>query len=365
MDFIGKILQYASFGESHAEGIGGIISGYPSGIDIDIAFLESELKRRQGGSKFATPRKEPDSFSLLSGIFEGVSTGCSIGFFIKNENARSKDYSNIKDIFRPSHADFTYFQKYGIRDYRGGGRSSARESVARVLAGGLFKLLLKQFNIEIKSGIYAVGTKISKIDSIESFDFNHAKNSQIFALDKALEQEQKEEILKAKKEHNSIGASAIVIATGVMAGLGEPLGYKIDSAIASGLMGLNGVKGVEVGAGARSARMLGSQNNDFIDSKAGFLSNNSGGILGGISNGDTLVFKVHFKPTPSIFLEQKSININHEDVLVNLQGRHDPCIGVRGSVVAESIMAFYLADLLLLNASAKISNLKKIYGIKD
>lgn len=361
MESSGILLQFSSFGESHGRGIGGILSGMPSGVKIDYDFLESEIGRRKGGHKFATPRKEEDSFEILSGVFDGISTGAAIGFFIPNTNVRSKDYNDIKDIFRPGHADFTYHHKYGHRDYRGGGRSSARESVARVLAGGLAKLLLREFDIEIFSGITRVGNVATKYDNFSYDDFMRARGSAIFALDDTIEKEQEEAILRAKSKGDSIGSSAFLCVRGVPIGLGEPLYYKLDSVLAKDLMGLNAIKAVEIGNGIESAKLHGSQNNDYMISN-GFKSNNSGGILGGISNGNDIIIKVHFKPTPSIFCKQQTIDVENNELEIKLQGRHDPCVGIRGSVVCESIVALVIADMLMLNMSAKLSNLKKIYG---
>lgn len=360
MESSGILLQFSSFGESHGHGIGGILSGMPSGVVIDESFLESEIARRKGGHKFSTPRKEEDSFQILSGVFEGVSTGMPIGFFIPNMNVRSKDYTNIKDVFRPGHADFTYYCKYGYRDYRGGGRSSARESVARVLAGGLAKLLLKEFNIEVLSGIKSVGQIESECSSFSYDDFIRARQSAIFALDSKKEGEWQDAILQAKAKGDSIGASALLCIRNVPIGLGEPLYYKLDSVLAKELMGLNAVKAIEIGNGINSSKLYGSQNNDYMDSN-GFVSNNSGGILGGISNGDDIIIKIYFKPTPSIFCEQKTIDIHNNELDIKLQGRHDPCVGIRGSVICESIASLVIADMMLLNMSAKLSNLKKVY----
>lgn len=357
----GILFQFISFGESHGAGIGGVVSGMPSGVVIDNDFLQAEVARRKGGGKFATPRKEEDSVEILSGVFEGVATGAPIGFFVPNTNVKSKDYSAIKDIFRPSHADFTYFHKYGVRDYRGGGRSSARESVARVFAGGLAKLLLREFGIKIFSGINAVGSVVSPRREFSESEFLQARNSEIFALDSSLESSMKDEILNAKNSGDSVGASALVCVKNLPLGLGEPLNYKLDSILARDLMGLNAVKAVEIGNGIESSRLKGSQNNDFMR-KSGFVSNNSGGILGGISNGEEVVVGVHFKPTPSIFLPQDSVDIYGNEVRVKLQGRHDPCVGVRGSVVCEGIVAMILADMLLLNVSSSLDKIKRVYG---
>ena len=355
MNTFGERLRISTFGESHGSGIGCVIDGMPSNIKIDLDFIQNEINRRKGGNPYATQRKESDEVEILSGVFEGYTTGTPIGIFIKNHNTKSSDYSNIKDLFRPSHADFTYFHKYDIRDYRGGGRSSARESVARVASGAFAKLLLNEFDIQIKSGIYSIGGCECK-----NIDFDYALKSEIKSLDMNVEDKQKEIINKARKNHDSVGGIALLCASNVPIGLGEPLYYKLDSAIGSLMLGLNGVKALEIGNGVESSKNFGSKNNDEI-TKNGFLSNNSGGILGGISNGDEIIIKVHFKPTPSIFKPQKTISTTNKEQILNLKGRHDPCIAVRGSVVAESMLALIIADMLLLNASSNIKYLKKIY----
>lgn len=356
MNTFGKIFRITTFGESHGRGVGCIIDGIPSGVFIDLEFIQEELNRRKGGQNiYSTQRKEEDKMQILSGVFEGYSTGAPIGVFIENNNTKSKDYDNIKDLFRPGHADFTYFHKYGFRDYRGGGRSSARESVARVAGGAFAKLILREFGIETKSGILQIGEISAK-----KIDFSNAKKSEIFSLDEDVENLQKEMIINAKNSHDSIGGVALVSAFNVPIGLGEPLYYKLDSAIGELMLGLNGVKAVEIGDGINSSKSLGSKNNDPIR-KNGFSSNNSGGILGGISNGEQIDIKIYFKPTPSIFKLQKTIDKNNNEVDLMLKGRHDPCIAIRGSVVAESMLASILTDMLLLNASTKIDNLKKIY----
>ncbi len=356
MNSFGKRFILTTFGESHGKAIGCVIDGVPAGLKIDEEFIQKELDRRKPGqNKFATARKEADKVEILSGVFEGVSTGTPIAMVIFNKDQKSKDYSNIKDIFRPGHADFTYWHKYGIRDYRGGGRSSARETAARVAAGAVAKLMLKELNIEIVSGVYKIGTIESK-----NFDFGYAKNSEIYALDKEMEEAQKEEILKAKESHDSIGGAVLVKVLNSPIGLGEPIYYKLDAVLAEAMMGINGVKAVEIGAGIKSVEMRGSEDNDEI-SKEGFLTNNSGGVLGGISNGDEIVIKVHFKPTPSIFQPQKTIDIYGNETTCELKGRHDPCIAIRGSIVAESMAALVMADMLLLNMGRRVEDLKKIY----
>lgn len=356
MNTFGLALRITTFGESHGAGIGGVIDGLPAGIVIDEELLQAEMLRRSGGKNlYSTQRKEADAVEILSGVFAGKTTGTPLGFFIKNSASKSGDYDSIKDLFRPGHADFTYFQKYHIRDYRGGGRSSARESAVRVAAGAIAKMLLRNFDIKIQSGILSIGT----IEA-EDIDFNHARESEIFALDCKKETMQKEAIMQARNTHNSIGGVALIEANGIPAGLGEPLYYKLDSAIGALMLGLNGVKAVEIGEGVQSTHLLGSENNDEMDTQ-GFLSNHCGGVLGGISTGNALRVKVHFKPTPSIFLPQRTQDIQGNTVECKIKGRHDPCIAVRGSVVCEAQLAFILADMLLLNASSTLENLKKLY----
>ena len=356
MNTFGHKFRFTTFGESHGKAIGCIVDGVPAGLFIDEEFIQSELDRRKPGkTKFETARKEDDSVEILSGVFEGLSTGTPIAMIIYNTNQKSGDYSNVKDLFRPGHADFSYFHKYGIRDYRGGGRSSARETAARVAAGAIAKLMLKELGIIVASGIVEVDGIVGDL-----IDFEHAKNSAIYSLDQNAEIAQKEAISNALKSHDSVGGVALVRAFGVPCGFGEPLYHKLDSKIADAMMGINAVKGVEIGAGCNSSRLKGSQNNDQISS-IGFLSNHSGGILGGISNGDEIDVKVYFKPTPSIFIEQKTVNTQNEDSSYFLKGRHDPCVAIRGSIVCESMMALVLADMSLLNLSSKMENLKKIY----
>lgn len=353
----GKKFSFTTFGESHGKAIGCLVDGVPAGLSIDEEFIQSELDRRKPGqNKFSTMRKEGDKVEILSGVFEGLSTGTPIMLIIFNEDQKSKDYTNIKDIFRPGHADFTYFHKYGIRDYRGGGRSSARETAARVAAGAIAKLLLKDIGVTLQSGIYS----IAGIDAKE-LDFDRVSKSPIYALDKAQEKLQEEAILNAKNSHDSVGGVALVRVQNAPIGLGEPLYYKLDAILAEAMMGINGVKAIEIGEGFNASALHGSDNNDLIK-KEGFVSNKSGGILGGISNGDNIEFKVYFKPTPSIFIAQDTVDINNEEHNCALKGRHDPCIAVRGSVVAESMAALVIADMLLLNMSSKMENVKKVFS---
>jgi chorismate synthase len=319
----GKKFSFTTFGESHGTAIGCVVDGVPAGLFINEDFIQSELDRRKPGqNKFATSRKEDDKVEILSGVFEGLSTGTPIAIVIYNQNQKSNDYTNIKDIFRPGHADFTYFHKYGLRDYRGGGRSSARETALRVAAGAIAKLMLNELGIDVQSGIFA----IAGIEA-ENIDFENVKGSEIYALDKSKENEWKEAILKAKNSHDSVGGVALIRVKNAPVGLGEPLYYKLDAILAEAMMGINGVKAIEIGEGINSSTLKGSTNNDLIK-KDGFVSNHSGGILGGISNGDEIDLKVYFKPTPSIFIAQDTVDIHNVEHNCALKGRHDPCIAV-------------------------------------
>ena len=404
MNTFGRKLTLTTFGESHGVAIGGVLDGFPAGVRIDLIFIQSELdKRRPGGSKFATARSEGDRVEILSGVFEGVSTGTPIGFIIRNENQKSGDYENLRELFRPGHADYAYYRKYGIRDHRGGGRSSARETAVRVAGGAIAQILLGEFGVSVQSGVASVG----EISCGEQLDFELAVRSEIFSLGN--EEAMKEEILKAKQGHDSVGASVVTVIRGAPVGLGEGLYYKFDAVIAAAMMGINGVKAVEIGEGVSASKMRGSENNDpmsaayagvnsgadnstlegasklanlnggkfdeckneangaacrdsNLNEKFGFASNHAGGMLGGMTSGQEVVIKTHFKPTPSIFLSQPTQNVRGQDVVCELRGRHDPCIGVRGSVVATAMARLVTADMLLLNLSTNLANLKKIYG---
>ena len=381
MNTFGKRFALSSFGESHGVAIGGVIDGMPSNVEINLEFLQNEMSKRKPGGKYATNRKEDDELRILSGVFEEngklFSTGASIGFVIENTSQHSKDYENIKELFRPGHGDFGYFAKWGIRDHRGGGRASARETAIRVAGGAFAQLLLNHFGIEVKSGVLSVGEiGVGSVSSgyaelLGAVDFENARNSEIFALLPECEASQKELIKSCKDSGESVGASVLSVAKGLFAGLGEPMYDKLDSKIAEAMMSINGVKAVEIGAGVAASRLRGSKNNDellpaskgeFGWVRAEFSSNNAGGVLAGISSGADLVVLSHFKPTPSIFSEQKTINKRGEAVKFALVGRHDPCIGVRGSVVATAMMRLVLADMLLLGASSRLEMLKRAWS---
>ncbi len=359
MNTFGRKLTLTTFGESHGKALGCILDGVPAGLSIDEEFIQCELDRRKPGkSPLETGRKEDDRVEILSGVFKGISTGAPIAMVIYNTDQKSKDYENIKDLFRPGHADFTYYHKYGIRDYRGGGRSSARETAARVAGGAIAKLMLKEIGVEIHAGV-------CEIDGIKAgfHDFDHAKTSQILALDPVIEPLQKEAVINAKNSHDSVGGVVLATAVGVPTGLGEPLYYKLDALLAEAMMGINAVKAVEIGDGIATTHMKGSQNNDQI-TKDGFASNHAGGILGGISDGEEVVVKIHFKPTPSIFKPQQTINKDGTETVCKLSGRHDPCVAIRGAVVCEAMMALVLADMALLNLGARMEHLSALYRPK-
>ncbi len=360
MNTFGRKLTLTTFGESHGKALGCILDGVPAGLSIDEAFIQQELDRRKPGkSPLETGRKEEDRVEILSGTFEGVSTGTPIAMVIFNTNQKSKDYDSIKDLFRPGHADFTYYHKYGIRDYRGGGRSSARETAARVAGGAIAKLMLREIGIEIASGL-------CEVDGIrsEKLDFDYARRSRMMALDSDAEKRQEEAILQAKNDHDSVGGVVLTRATGLPIGLGEPLYYKLDAVLAEAMMGINAAKAVEIGDGIATTHLKGSQNNDPITPE-GFVSNHAGGILGGISNGDALIIKTHFKPTPSIFQAQQTINTKGEAVTCELKGRHDPCVAIRGAVVCEAMTALVLADMVLLGMGSRMEHLTALYPDKS
>ena len=386
MNTFGKRFALSSFGESHGVAIGGVIDGMPSNVEINLEFLQNEMSKRKPGGKYATNRKEDDELRILSGVFEEngklFSTGASIGFVIENTSQHSKDYENIKELFRPGHGDFGYFAKWGIRDHRGGGRASARETAVRVAGGAFAQLLLNHFGIEVKSGVLSVGeigvgsvgesgVSSGYAELLGAVDFENAENSEIFTLLPECEASQKELIKSCKDSGESVGASVLSVAKGLFAGLGEPMYDKLDSKIAEAMMNINGVKAVEIGAGVAASKLRGSENNDellpagkgeFGAMRAEFGSNNAGGVLAGISSGADLVVLSHFKPTPSIFSEQRTINKRGEAVKFALVGRHDPCIGVRGSVVATAMMRLVLADMLLLGASSRLEMLKRAWS---
>ncbi|GHV07980.1 chorismate synthase [Campylobacterota bacterium] len=356
MNSFGSRFRVTTFGESHGAGVGCVIDGVPAGVAIDTQFLQSELdRRRPGANAYGTKRNEPDTAEIVSGVFEGFSTGAPIAIFIRNTSQKSGDYDALRDLFRPAHADFSWFAKYGIRDHRGGGRTSARETAARVAAGAIAKLLLAEIGAKVEGGIYAIGDV-----SCETTDFLAAKTSPIYALDRLAEAALIEEIEAARRDQDSVGAVVKARAIGVPAGLGEPLYDKLDAKLAEALMGINAVKSVAIGL-ENAPKLRGSENNDQM-SAAGFLSNNAGGILGGVSTGEAVELTIGFKPTPSIFKPQRTVDLRGQEQICEIKGRHDPCVGVRGVVVCEAMIALVLADMAIANLGSRVENLRKIYG---
>jgi len=337
---IGKLFTVTSFGESHGPAIGCIVDGCPPGLEISASDLQPDLDRRKPGqSRYTTQRKEDDEVQILSGLFEGKTTGTAIGMMIKNKDQKSKDYGNIKDLFRPSHADYTYHQKYGERDYRGGGRSSARETAMRVAAGAIAKKYLKQqLGIEIFGYVSQLGPVMA-----ENFDRDIIETNPFFFPDAGKISELETYMQALSKEGNSVGAKVTVEARNMPVGLGEPVFDRLDAEIAHGLMGINAVKGVEIGAGFEVVAQKGTEHRDEI-SPEGFLSNNSGGVLGGISSGQDIVAHLAIKPTSSIRIPGQSIDTSGQSAEVVTKGRHDPCVGIRAVPIAEAMLAITLMD---------------------
>ncbi|WP_447834527.1 chorismate synthase [Aeromonas veronii] len=339
----GQLFRVTTFGESHGLALGAVVDGCPPGLEISEADLQGDLDRRKPGtSRYTTPRREPDEVKILSGVFDGKTTGTSIGLLIENTDQRSKDYSDIKDLFRPGHADYTYHQKYGQRDYRGGGRSSARETAMRVAAGAIAKKYLKQVHgIEITGFLSQLGPI-----KAEAFDAAQIEQNPFFFPDSGKLEELDQYMRDLKKEGNSIGAKVQVIASNVPVGLGEPVFDRLDADIAHAMMGINAVKGVEIGDGFAVVEQKGSEHRDEM-TPAGFASNHAGGILGGISSGQDIVVSMALKPTSSITVPGKTINTDGEAIEMITKGRHDPCVGIRAVPIAEAMLALVLMDHLL------------------
>ncbi len=336
----GKLFTVTSFGESHGPALGCIVDGCPPGIEICEADLQRDLDRRKPGqSRYTTQRKEADQVKILSGVFEGKTTGTPIGLLIENTDQRSKDYSEIKNTFRPAHADYTYTHKYGARDYRGGGRSSARETAMRVAAGAIAKKVLKEiWGIEVQGYLSQLGPI-----KIEKVDLSQVENNPFFCPDESKVPEMESYMQALNKEGNSVGAKITVIAKNMFPGLGEPIFDRLDADLAHALMGINAVKGVEVGAGFLAVEQKGTEHRDEITPE-GFLSNHAGGVLGGISSGQDLVAHLALKPTSSIRLPGCSIDTAGNPIEVVTKGRHDPCVGIRATPIAEAMMALVLID---------------------
>jgi len=349
---LGNFLTLSSFGESHGEAYGGIITNFPAGLEIDIEKIQSELDRRKPGqSAIVTQRKEGDKVRFLSGIFDGKTTGTPIGFIVENENQRSKDYDHIAQAYRPSHADYTYDQKYGIRDYRGGGKSSARETLNWVVAGALAKQLLPE--IEINAYVSSVG-EIFCEKPYQALDFSKTENNIVRCPDEETAEKMIQRIKEIKKEGNTIGGTITCVIKNVPTGLGEPIFNKLHAELGKAMLNINACKGFEYGSGFCGAKMTGSEHNDLFNEDGTTQSNLSGGIQGGISNGMDIYFRTAFKPVATILRPQESINKDGEAVTVEGKGRHDPCVVPRAVPIVESLAAFVLADMYLINKTRKI-----------
>ncbi len=339
---IGRLFSVTNFGESHGPAIGCVVDGCPPGMELSEADIQRDLdRRRPGQSRHTTQRREPDEVRILSGVFEGRTTGAPIALLIENTDQRSKDYSAIKDRFRPGHADYTYQQKYGIRDYRGGGRSSARETAARVAAGAVARKYLLERGIHIRGYLAQLGPIRA-----EALDWDEIERNPFFCPDAAKVQELERYMDALRKAGDSIGARVNVVASGVLPGLGEPVFDRLDADIAHAMMGINAVKGVEIGAGFASVEQRGSEHRDELTPE-GFIGNNAGGVLGGISTGQAITASIALKPTSSIRIPGRSVDIHGEPVEVVTTGRHDPCVGIRAVPVAEAMLAIVLMDHLL------------------
>jgi chorismate synthase len=348
----GKVFTFTSFGESHGKAIGGIIDGCPAGIFIDEEFVQSELNRRRPGqSQITTPRSEDDKVEFLSGIFESRSTGTPIGFIIKNKDQHSNDYDNLKEVYRPSHADYTYDKKYGVRDHRGGGRSSARETATRVVAGAIAKLILKKSEIEISGFVSQIGT-VSMPENTPEYSFKDIEKSIVRCPDQKASDQMIELIQELQKEGDSTGGIISCTVSNCPVGLGEPVFDKLHADLGKAMLSINAVKGFEFGYGFKSSTMRGSQLNDSFQSEEGkivSITNFSGGIQGGISNGADIDFRVAFKPVATIMKKQKTVDRHGENIDFKAEGRHDPCVVPRAVPIVESMAALVIVDHLLRN----------------
>ena len=353
----GNIFRLTSFGESHGKAIGGVIDGFPAGISIDEDFIQHELdRRRPGQSALTTARKEADKVEFLSGIYEGVSTGCPIGFVIWNTNQHSNDYDNMKDVFRPSHADYTYTQKYGVRDHRGGGRSSARETIARVVGGALAKLALKQLGVTVTAFTSQVG--IYKLDKdYTHYDLSVAEENPVRCPDPEMAKQMGDYIYNIKGEGDTVGGVISCVVKGCPIGLGQPVFGKLHAALGNAMLSINAAKGFEYGQGFGSMNLKGSQQNDLFYNDNGHIAlrtNRSGGIQGGISNGEDIYFRVAFKPVATVLMEQPTVDVNGRETVLQARGRHDACVLPRAVPIVEAMTAMTLLDYYLLDRASRL-----------
>lgn len=353
----GNLFRLTTFGESHGKAVGGIVDGFPAGIDIDLEFIQNELaRRRPGQSRITTDRKEPDEVELLSGVFEGKSTGTPIAFEVRNTNQHSKDYDNMRQLFRPSHADFTYYNKYGVRDHRGGGRSSARITIARCVGGALAKLALRQLSISVTAYTSQVGDiKLEK--DYHLYDLGTIEDNPVRCPDQAKAKQMEELIAGVKAQGDTVGGIITCVIKGCPVGLGEPEFGKLHAALGGAMLSINAVKGFEYGEGFDCATAKGSELNDVFINQNGKIStstNHSGGIQGGISNGQDIYFRVAFKPVATLLMKQNTVTIEGIPTELNARGRHDPCVLPRAVPIVEAMAAMVILDNYLLNMTTKL-----------
>lgn len=348
----GNIFRLTTFGESHGAGIGGVIDGFPAGIELDMEFIQNELNRRKPGqSKITTDRQEADQVNFFSGVFEGKSTGCPIGFLVHNTNQHSNDYENLRNLYRPSHADYSYTQKYGLRDHRGGGRSSARETIARCVGGALAKLALKQLGITIQAYTSQVGP-IALENDYRKYDLALTESNAVRCPDPTKATEMEALIAEVKAQGDTIGGIITCVIQGCPVGLGQPAFGKLHAALGSAMLSINAVKGFEYGEGFAGVTARGSEQNDIFYNNAGHIAtrtNHSGGIQGGISNGQDIYFRVAFKPVATLLMEQPTVDLQGNETIVKARGRHDPCVLPRAVPIVESMAAMVLLDYYLLD----------------
>ena len=357
MNTFGNIFRLTTFGESHGEAIGGVVDGMPAGITIDTDFIQAELdRRRPGQSNITTSRKEPDRVELLSGVFEGKSTGCPIGFIVRNTNQHSGDYDNMRELFRPSHADYTYYNKYGVRDHRGGGRSSARITISRCVAGALAKMVLRQMGISIQAYTSQVGN-IALDRDYRKYDLTLTETNAVRCPDQKKAEEMISLIEEVKADGDTIGGVITAVIKGCPPGLGEPEAGKLHAALGAAMLSINAVKGFEYGEGFDGVSQRGSEQNDIflaMDGKITTATNHSGGIQGGISNGQDIYFRVAFKPVATLLREQNTMDIDGKATTLTAKGRHDPCVLPRAVPVVEAMAAMTILDYYLLNKTGQM-----------
>ena len=357
MNTFGQIFRLTTFGESHGEAIGGVVDGMPAGIDIDVDFIQSELaRRRPGQSNITTSRQEPDQVELLSGVFEGRSTGCPIGFIVRNQNQHSSDYDNMRQLFRPSHADYTYCYKYGTRDHRGGGRSSARITISRCVAGALAKLALRQLGITVQAYTSQVGNIALERD-YHLYDLSLTETNAVRCPDAEKAAQMIALIEQVKSEGDTIGGVITCVVKGCPPGLGEPEAHKLHADLGAAMLSINAVKGFEYGEGFAGVTQRGSEQNDIfrsVDGRITTASNHSGGIQGGISNGQDIYFRVAFKPVATLLQTQDTVDVNGQATTLTARGRHDPCVLPRAVPIVEAMTAMTIMDHFLLNKTAKM-----------